>query len=332
MPSFALVMATGIVSIAAHLLGVDVVDVALLVVNVVAYVVLWAMTAARLARDPAAFGRELSDHRAAPALLTVVAGTCVLGNQMVLIADSVPLAEALLIFGAALWLVLTYTMFTALIVKPEKPRPEDAVNGGWLLAVVATQSVAVLIALLEGHWGRQLRFDADFVAVALWLVGGMLYIWIAGLILRRLVFERIAPADLAPSYWIDMGAMAISTLAGSLLIGDAADSAPLDALKPFIAGVTVLYWATATWWIPLLVILGIWRHVVRRVPIAYDPLYWSAVFPLGMYAAATLKMADALSLDFLDPAAHVVFWIALAAWLATFTGLARGVRGAPSPR
>jgi tellurite resistance protein TehA-like permease len=60
------------------------------------------------------------------------------------------------------------------------------------------------------------------------------------------------------------------------------------------------------------------------------------VFPLGMYAAATFKMADALSLDFLDAVPHVFFWIALAAWLATFTGLARrlprAVRGAPSPR
>jgi tellurite resistance protein TehA-like permease len=329
-------MATGIVSIATHLLGVEVVDEALLAVNVVAYVVLWVLTAVRLARDRAAFGRQLSDHRTAPVLLTVVAGTCVLGNQMVLIAESVVLAEALLVLGAALWLVLTYAVFTAVIVKPDKPHVDEAVNGGWLLAVVATQSLAVLIALLQEHWGPQLRYDADFAAVALWLVGGMLYIWIAGLIFRRLVFVPITPAALAPSYWIDMGAMAISTLAGSLLFVDASGSSPLDPLRPFIAGITVLYWATATWWIPLLVILGIWRHVVRRVRFAYDPMYWSVVFPLGMYAAGTFKMADALSLDFLDAVPHVFFWIALAAWLATFTGLARrlprAVRGAPSPR
>ena len=32
----------------------------------------------------------------------------------------------------------------------------------------------------------------------------------------------------------------------------------------------------------MLLILGIWRHVIRRFPLRYDPLYWGAVFPLGM--------------------------------------------------
>ena len=38
----------------------------------------------------------------------------------------------------------------------------------------------------------------------------------------------------------------------------------LAMLRPFIAGFTLFFWATATWWIPLLLILGVWRHVVQR--------------------------------------------------------------------
>src|SRR5215211_6435053 len=58
-----------------------------------------------------------------------------------------------------------------------------------------------------------------------------------------------------------------------------ADHSPLLAeLLPFLKGMTLLFWATATWWIPVLVILGIWRHLIRRFPFRYDPLYWGAVF------------------------------------------------------
>jgi tellurite resistance protein TehA-like permease len=87
--------------------------------------------------------------------------------------------------------------------------------------------------------------------------------------------------------------MAISTLAGSLLILNAPDAPFLISLLPFIKGFTVFYWATGTWWIPMLLVLAIWRHVYRRFPLRYDPLYWGAVFPLGMYAACTERMISA---------------------------------------
>ena len=63
-----------------------------------------------------------------------------------------------------------------------------------------------------------------------------------------------------------MGAMAISTLAGSLLIENAADASFLDELLPFLKGFTIFFWATGTWWIPMLVILGVWRHIYQEIP------------------------------------------------------------------
>jgi tellurite resistance protein TehA-like permease len=199
------------------------------------------------------------------------------------------------------------------------------------LAVVAPQSIAVLIALLSVHWHQQLRLDASFVSLSLWLWGGMLYVWIAGLIFARLVSHRVTPGDFTPSYWINMGAMAISVLAGSLLVANAPDEPFLQSLRPFLEGLTVLYWATGTWWIPLLAILTVWRHTRGRVPLAYDALWWSAVFPLGMYAVGTDKMAAALGLDFLDAIPQIVFWLALTAWLATFAAMIRGRARAGAP-
>ncbi|MEO6798470.1 MAG: hypothetical protein ABI178_00820, partial [Rhodanobacter sp.] len=42
-------------------------------------------------------------------------------------------------------------------------------------------------------------------------------------------------------------------------------------------------WATATWWIPLLAILELWRHGLRHVRLRYEVDDWDIVFPLGMY-------------------------------------------------
>ena len=89
-----------------------------------------------------------------------------------------------------------------------------------------------------------------------------------------------------------------------------------------IGGFTLFFWAVATWWIPLLLILGDWRHIVKQVPLAYHPAYWAMVFPLGMYTAATFQMASVLHLSFLLVIPQFFIYVALAAWIIVFTGMA----------
>jgi tellurite resistance protein TehA-like permease len=323
---FALVMATGIVSIAGHLLGWPRLARALLYLNLPAYATLVALTAARLVLYPRRFAADFADHARGSGYFTTVAGTGVLGSQCLLVAGWRLAAEALLAGGLALWAVVMYAFFTAVIVRETKPTLEQGINGAWLIATVATQSVAVLALALGDPFGWPEEAVA-FGALVFFLIGCMLYLAIITLIFYRFTFLPLATAALTPPYWISMGAVAITTLAGSTLLLARERSPLLLELGPFLKGFTLFFWATGTWWIPLLVLLGVWRHVVRRHPLAYDPQYWGMVFPLGMYTAATLRLSAALPYAPLASIASLFFIVAVAAWTATFLGLLRQLGG-----
>lgn len=325
---FGVVMATGILSLAAHGEGLDWLATALYGINLGFYLLLWGLYLWRTILAPEAVKADLRDHLRSPGYFTLVAGSGVLGAQALLVGGHRSLAVLLWGVTLSLWLLLTWLVFVLLSTRERKPSLELGINGGWLLAVVATQSVSVLSALLAPSAGM-VELELNFLALSTWLWGGMLYIWIMALIFYRYLFLSFSPEDLSPPYWINMGAMAISTLAGSLLISNAPTAPLLDDLLPFLKGFTVLYWATGTWWIPMLLMLGIWRHLIRRVKLRYDPLYWGLVFPLGMYAMATREMGQELELPFLALIPQLFLGLALCAWLLTTAGAVRGLLARP---
>lgn len=322
---FGLVMATGIVSLAAFMMEVPALAFALFYLNMVQYGVLAALYGLRAWRHPRRFFGDMVMHSTGPGYFTMVAGTGILASQFLVLAENVVIGTGLWGLAIVLWLGLTYTIFTALTVRRDKPTLDKGISGSWLLAVVATQSVAVCSALLAARIEQPYRLELNLLALSMWLWGGMLYIWMMSLIFYRYTFFSFSPGDLSPPYWINMGAMAISTLAGSLLILNASHAPFLTSLLPFLKGFTVFYWATGTWWIPMLLVLGVWRYGVERFPFRYDPLYWGAVFPLGMYAASTWQMDRAMAFGFFAPLLHVLLWIATAAWALTFWGMLHGL-------
>jgi tellurite resistance protein TehA-like permease len=317
---FAMVMATGIVSIAAFMLGMASTSMLLFAANIAFYGALVLLSILRFIWFPKVLVADFVDHQRGPGFFTFVAGSCVLGSQFVLIAGNYGVGFVLWGIATGFWIIVIYGIFAALSVKDDKPSLANGINGGWLLAVVATQSIAVLGALIAAHWPQPDRLELNFLALSMWLWGGMLYIWMIALIFYRYTFFDFSPDDLSPAYWINMGAMAISALAGSLLITNAPSAPYLRSLLPFLKGFTVFYWATGTWWIPMLVILSVWRHVFKRFPFHYDPLYWGAVFPLGMYAVATLQMSRAMDLGFLGWVPRYFAYLAILGWVATFIG------------
>lgn len=149
----------------------------------------------------------------------------------------------------------------------------------------------------------------------------MLYLNIITLIFYRFMFVKLEHSALTPPYWINMGAVAITTLAGSSLILHAAEWPLLVEITPFLKGFTLFFWIMGTWWIPLMLILMIWRHLYHRYPMTYDPQFWGMAFPLAMYTTSTYQLSKALGVPFLTVIPRFMIYIALAAWIFVFFGM-----------
>jgi len=165
----------------------------------------------------------------------------------------------------------------------------------------------------------------QFQVIAMFLIGCMLYLAIIPLIFYRLTFVPMSREDFSPPYWINMGAVAITALAGSVLILRGETWPLLGPMLPFLRGFTFFFWAVASWWIPFLFALMIWRYVWMRDRFTYEPAIWGMVFPLGMYTTSTYQFDRAMGYGFLDPVPEVLVYVALAAWLLGMAGLLRGV-------
>jgi tellurite resistance protein TehA-like permease len=325
---FALVMATGIISNAAWHIGHRGASDFLLGVNLVAFPLLLLALAVRMARFRRELLADLVNPRLVFSFFTIVAAADVFGLQLTLRGHAEP-AVFLWLFALAIWTLLGYVSFSVLtFVNTESGA--DLVHGGWLIAIVGTESLVLLGAQLAPH------FDAAaplaFVSIyALWGIGVVFYGIFITLFSYRLFFLRVEPADVTPLFWVVMGAAAIATNAGSALILTDPGMPFLLALRPFLDGTTLILWAWATWWIPLLLIFGIWKHLVRKEPVNYHPMYWSLVFPLGMYTLATWRLSLAADFPLLQLLPRVMIWVAVGAWtltmlaaLATFWRVLRG--------
>lgn len=324
---FAMVMATGILSIAAFLDGLIAVAHVLFYLNSCFFVVLTFLFSYRLIRYRAEMWNDFTSYQRGPGFFTIIAALCILGNQLVVLYQAFALAKILLIIALLAWLLIGYGFFFNITVKEDKLPLKEGINGTWLVFIVAIQALSVLISFIAHQLGDRASFIL-FVALCFFLLGCLFYLYFMSLIIYRISFFTLNADEFGAPYWINMGATAISTLAGSMLILHAKAYPFIDQLLPFLNGFTLFYWAAGTWWIPLLILLGFWRHVIKKVPVpttarGYDPSYWAMVFPLGMYTVCTFRLCEALNITFIRFIPKIFIYVALFAWVALVVGFLR---------
>jgi hypothetical protein len=309
----AVVMGSAIVSIGLSLDHRETFSRVLLVIDVTAWLALGLLLAGRAARD------RVRREARSPAALTGVAGTAVLGIRLVLLGWGWA-GSALLAVATLLWV--------ALLAPVLRNWATPTVGVAFVLAV-STQSLAVLSAVLavSEH--------------APWLLYAALAPFLLGLGFYAFVLARFDVRQLFVGHgdhWVTGGALAISTLAAARITLASRSLETLTPLAGVLETLSVVLWALAIAWLPVLVI----AEAVRPRP-GYDTRRWSTVFPVGMYAVCSFIAGAAAHAPVMADFARVWVWVAVAVWLVVFVGMLRrgwqlavlartphGIAGAPS--
>ncbi|HEY7052650.1 MAG TPA: tellurite resistance/C4-dicarboxylate transporter family protein, partial [Mycobacterium sp.] len=199
---FALVMATGIMSIAMREHHAHVVSVVMLWLTGIAYIILITLTTVRVIYFRSEYADDLTDPRRGFGMFTFVAATNVFGTRLAVDGHHL-IAVCLLALGWLAWLVLGYVVpWTALLGHPDRPGLQAA-NGTWFIWVVASQSIAVLASVLEREVGTARR-ELAVIAVFSWAVGVFLYAAAGLFVAARMLLYPLRPQDLTPPYWVAM--------------------------------------------------------------------------------------------------------------------------------
>ncbi|MBB5597650.1 tellurite resistance/C4-dicarboxylate transporter family protein [Neomicrococcus lactis] len=237
--SFAFVMATGIVSTGLKLADAELPSRILFVIAVLGAAILAVGLMIRLGRS---FGDVMADLRAparAFGFFTLVAAANMLSTRFDLFGWRAPaLTQAVL--GALLWFILTYAVPTQLLFAERQRSIIEDINGSWFLWAVGTQSVALTATMAARVYESALMAAA---AVGLWAVGVALYLILATLVTIRLLLHAIEQEPLSPTYWIYMGATAISVLAGAQILHLPSELPVMAATAPIVSGISYMLWA-----------------------------------------------------------------------------------------
>jgi tellurite resistance protein TehA-like permease len=308
--SGAVVMGTGIVSIALSLDGSEALSRILLAIAACVWIALGLLLLGRATLDRSRVRREA----VSPAALTGVAGTAVLGTRLTLLGwDSA--GVALLVIALVLW---------AALLAPVLSHWVTPTVGVSLVLTVSTESLALLAATLAAREHTR------------WLLYAACMPFVLGLGFYLFVIARFDPRQLGVGlgdHWITGGALAISTLAAGRITLAAKALTTLGGDSATLKGVPLGLWVLTILWLPVLLLAEVLRPRLR-----YDVRRWSTVFPFGMYAACSFVVGAAVHAGAITDFARVWVWVALAVWLIVFAAmlrrgleLTRGERGPIGP-
>jgi tellurite resistance protein TehA-like permease len=313
---FAMVMATGIVSVALRLAGRPGLSAALLWTGVAAFAVLVVASAWRIG----AFGRQVRGELGRPdglfSYFTFPAAASVLAARL---AGYGPPAVvgALTAVTAVAWIALNGVVLAFLAAWAGPRRAITDVNGSWQLWVVGTQATAIA-AVSAAMAGVLPDGVSAWAAVVVWATGAALYPVVTALVIMRLDVAGLAPGDPVAPYWVTMGAASITVLGAAEALQVTQATGPAG-IRAGLTDLGLVFWSVATGLIPALVLFGAVRWRRGLTPRGFRREWWMIVFPAGMYASASMRIGAAAAVPAIRDTGTAAAWLAAALWAAVFT-------------
>ncbi|WP_370545425.1 hypothetical protein [Jeotgalicoccus sp. ATCC 8456] len=146
----------------------------LLYLNIAVYFALKVLNIIRLSVNTKAVWLDFINEIKGPGFFTFIAASSVIGSQLSIISNMPILGFYIWVLILILWIVLIYSFFTILIIKKSKPLINESINGGWLLLIVSTQSLAILGVLMQSP--SNYEDIIMFISLCLFFLACMLYL------------------------------------------------------------------------------------------------------------------------------------------------------------
>ncbi|MFP3497550.1 TDT family transporter [Pseudomonas sp. SIMBA_059] len=233
-------------------------------------------------------------------------------------SDVLPLAQTLWWLDVAMALacgvLIPFMMFT------RQEHSIDQMTAVWLLPVVAAEVAAASGGLLAPHLadahGQLVMLVTSYV---LWAFSLPVAFSILTILMLRMALHKLPHANMAASSWLALGPIGTGALGMLLLGGDAPAIFAANVLPGvgemanglgLVAGITL--WGFGLWWL-LIALLITLRYLRAGIP--FNLGWWGFTFPLGVYALATLKLANVLHLGFFSVFGSVLVLALALMWL-----------------
>ena len=286
----------------------------LLVALTVAVVLHWTLfreTAKRHHLNPV-----ISHFYGAPpmALLTVGAGTLLLGKDWIGLPAAVGIDWVLWTLGTVLGLgsavLVPYLAFTRHENKP------DSAFGGWLMPIVppmvSASTGALLLPYASAGQGQQTLLWACYAMFGLSLLASIIVIT---LIWSRLAQHRVGAAAMVPTLWIVLGPVGQSITAVNLLAGNAAPVVGASLAHGLLVVALVYGFAMLGFALLWTTIAGLITIRTAREHLPFSLTWWSFTFPIGTCVTGFSGLALHSGLIAVQVLAVVYYVGLVAAWI-----------------
>ena len=195
--------------------------------------------------------------------------------------------------------VIPYLMFT------RHEHSLDQMTAVWLLPVVAAEVAGASGGLLAPHLqDAQSQFVVLATSYVLWAYSVPVAFAILAILVLRMALHKLPHESIAASSWLALGPIGTGALGMLVLGGDAPailSAHGLAAIGTIAAGLGavagLLLWGFGLWWLILATMITI-RYWRAGTP--FNLGWWGYTFPLGVYTAATFKLAAVFHLAFFD--------------------------------